>query len=88
MDVARFLLSNEAERDVLVTIPPASLGPFDQPEVSEQIDGYWIDRSRVPHRTWTHRTKAVRAVLAYPQGMPSISSGFPDATHEGMTGLN
>lgn len=49
MDVAGFVLSHDADHDVLVTIPSSSLGPFDQPDVKEQIDGYWIDMSRVPH---------------------------------------
>ncbi len=77
MDVAGFLLSNGADHEVLVTIPPSSIGPFDQPAVKEQIDGYWVEMSRVPHRTWTDRTRAVGAVLTYLQGLSPISSGFP-----------
>lgn len=82
MDVAGFLLSHDADREVLVTISSSSLGPFDQPDVKEQIDGYWIDMARVPHRTWTDRTRAVGAVLTYLQGLSPISWGFPTATRE------
>lgn len=88
MDVAGFLLSYDAEQDVLVTIQPSSPGPFEQPDVKEQIDGSWIDMSRVPHRTWTDRTRAVGAVLTYLQGLSPISSGFPPATREGRKGQN
>ncbi len=88
MDVAGFLLSYDTDQEVLVTIQPSSLGPFDQPDVKEQIDGYWIDMSRVPHRTWTDRRRAVGAVLTYLQGLAPISSGFPLAIREGMKGQN
>jgi len=88
MDVAGFLLSYDTDQEVLVTIQPSSLGPFDQPDVKEQIDGYWIDMSRVPHRTWTDRTRAVGAVLTDLHGLSPISSGFPTVTREGMKGLN
>lgn len=82
MDVTGFLLSNDADRDVLVTIPPSSLGPFDQPIVQELIGGLWIDISRVPNRTWTDRTLAVGAVLTYLRGFPPISAGVPSSTRE------
>ena len=82
MDVTGFLLSNDADREVLVTISPSSLGPFDQPIVQELIGGLWIDVARVPHRTWTDRTRAVEAVLTYLRGFPPISAGFPSATRE------
>ena len=82
MDVTGFLLSNDADRDVLVTIPPSSLGPFDQPLVQELIGGLWIDISRVPNRTWTDRTRAVGAVLTYLRGFPPISAGVPSSTRE------
>ncbi|MCS6318412.1 MAG: hypothetical protein H8K05_11705 [Nitrospira sp.] len=82
MDVTGFLLSNDADRDVLVTIPPSSLGPFDQPIVQELIGGLWIDISRVPNRTWTERTRAVGAVLTYLRGFPPISAGVPFGARE------
>lgn len=77
MDVAGFLIATGSEQDVLVTIPPSSLGLFDQPAVKEQIDGCWIDIRYLPHRTWSDRTRAVGAVLTYLQGLAPISSGFP-----------
>jgi len=80
MDVEGFLISNGADHEVLVTIPPASLGPFDQPDVREQIDGYWVDMSRLPHRTWSDRTRAVGAVLTYLHRLAAISAGFPTQT--------
>jgi len=76
MDVEGFLLSNGGDHDVLVTIPPSSLGPFDQPDVREQIDGYWVDMSRLPNRKWSDRTRAVGAVLTYLRGLSAISAGF------------
>ncbi|MCS6290415.1 MAG: hypothetical protein H8K10_15775 [Nitrospira sp.] len=88
MDVAGFLLLYDVGYDVLATIPPSSFGPFDQPDVKEQIDGYGIDMSRVPHRTWTDQARAVGAVLTCLQGLSPSSSGFPTATREGMKGLN
>lgn len=43
MDVAGFLLSYDTDQEVLVTIQPSSLGPFDQPDVKEQIARYiWL----------------------------------------------
>ena len=39
MDVAGFLLSYDAEQEVLVTIQPSSLGPFDQPDVKGSKEG-------------------------------------------------
>lgn len=77
MDVSGFLISTGSDQEVLVTIAPSSLGPFDQPAVKEQIDGDWIDIGRLPHRTWSDRTRAVGAVLTYLQGLAPISSGFP-----------
>lgn len=77
MDVAGFLISTGSDQDVLVTILPSSLGPFDSPAVKEQIDGRWIEMGRLPHRTWADRTRAVGAVLTYLQGLAPISSGFP-----------
>ncbi len=76
MDVEGFLLSSGGDHDVLVTIPPSSLGPFDQPDVREQIDGYWVDMSRLPNRRWSDRTRAVGAVLTYLRGLSAISAGF------------
>ncbi len=76
MDVEGFLLSNGLDQEVLVTIPPSSVGPFDQPDVREHIDGYWIEMSRLPNRTWSDRTRAVGAVLRYLQGFSAISAGF------------
>ncbi|MBS0171264.1 MAG: hypothetical protein JSR62_13000 [Nitrospira sp.] len=78
MEVAALLISTGSDQDVLVTIPPSSLGPFDSPAVKERIDGCWIDMGRLPHRTWADRTRAVAAVLAYLQGFAPISSEFPD----------
>ncbi len=80
MDVTGFLLSNGADRDVLVTIPPSSLGPFDQPDVREQIDGYWVGMSRLPHRKWSDRTHAVGAVLTFLHSLSAISAGFSAQT--------
>lgn len=77
MDVEGFLLSSGGDHDVLVTIPPSSLGPFDQPDVREQIDGYWVDMSRLPNRKWSDRTRAVGAVLTYLRGLSAISAGLP-----------
>ena len=76
MEVEGFLLSNDMDQEVLVTIPPSSVGPFDQPAVKERIDGYWIEMSRLPNRRWSDRTRAVGAVLTYLQGLSAISSGF------------
>ena len=80
MDVTGFLLSNGADRDVLVTIPPSSLGPFDQPDVREQIDGYWVGMSRLPHRKGSDRTPAVGAVLTFLYSLSAISAGFSAQT--------
>ncbi len=80
MDVEGFLISNGMDHDLLVTIPPSSLGPFDQPDVREHIDGYWVDMSRLPHRKWSDQTRAVGAVLAFLHGLSAISAGFSSQT--------
>ncbi len=80
MEVEGFLISNGVDRDLLVTIPPSSVGPFDQPGVREHIDGYWVDMSRLPNRTWSDRTRAVGAVLTYLRGLSAISAGFCSQT--------
>ena len=80
MNVEGFLISNGVDHDLLVTIPPSSLGPFDQPDVREHIDGYWVDMSRLPHRKWSDRTRAVGAVLTYMRGLSVISAGFSSQT--------
>lgn len=80
MDVEGFLISNGVDGDVLVTIPPSSLGPFDQPDVREHLDGYWVDMSRLPNRTWSDRTRAVGAVLTYLRRLSAISAGFSAQT--------
>ncbi|MCW5798056.1 MAG: hypothetical protein LZF60_120100 [Nitrospira sp.] len=74
MDVEGFLLSTGGDREVLVTIPPSALGPFDQPGVREHIDGYWVEMSRLPNRTWSDRTRAVGAVLTYLRGLSAITA--------------
>ncbi len=80
MDVEGFLISNCVDGDVFVTIPPSSLGPFDQPDVREHIGGYWVDMFRLPNRTWSDGTGAVRAVFTYLRRLSAISAGFPAQT--------
>jgi len=82
MDVTGFLLSYGEDRDVLVTSPSSSLGPFDQPTLRELMGGVWIDIARVPNRTWTDRTRAVGAVLTDLREFPPISAGFPSGARE------
>ena len=82
MNVVGFLLSNGSDAKVLVTIAPSSLGLFGQPAVSEQIDGIWVDMTRVPHRTWADRTGAVGVVLTYLQGLSTIAAGFSSQARE------
>ncbi|MCE7979382.1 MAG: hypothetical protein DYH03_20310 [Nitrospira sp. NTP1] len=80
MDVEGFLLSNGVDHEVLVTIPPSAVGPFNPPDVREHIDGYWVEMSRLPNRKWSDQTRAVGAVLTYLRGLSAISTGLAAPT--------